>query len=269
MYEELAPRDKQALTRLQKTLKSPIPKKKQITWNCFGYTVEEGVVVGLGLYNRGLTEVPPEIEDLEHLKILRMRNNPVKSIPCGLFKRAWLVFDVKVQNDNGTEEKYRLYHGTPVLKKESMSLEKIEELLDEQAVPKKEHRGTELFRVECEVMEKLERLLGGKAIPKVDEVRWNTFGFISRDNHVTGLGLYEKGLATLPESIGSLSNLKELNLYKNKLTKLPESIGSLSNLKELNLGANNLSTLPESISSSQGKPKTPYFFTIINYITCN
>src|SRR6056297_440729 len=48
---------------------------------------------------------------------------------------------------------------------------------------KKEYRGTELFRAEYAVMEEIEYLLGGKEIPKVDEIKWNTFGFISRDYH--------------------------------------------------------------------------------------
>jgi internalin A len=56
-------------------------------------------------------------------------------------------------------------------------------------------------------------------------------------------------LTSLPKSIGSLSNLQSLFLHNNNLTSLPESIGSLSNLKELYLRNNNLTSLPESIAT--------------------
>jgi Leucine-rich repeat (LRR) protein len=61
------------------------------------------------------------------------------------------------------------------------------------------------------------------------------------------LDLYGNNLTSLPESIQSLSNLKELNLTNNNLTSLPESIQSLSKLQSLFLANNKLISLPESI----------------------
>jgi len=60
-------------------------------------------------------------------------------------------------------------------------------------------------------------------------------------------------LASLPESLGQLTNLEKLNLgagYRNpmKLTSLPESLGQLTNLKELNLRhCEALTSLPASL----------------------
>ena len=42
-------------------------------------------------------------------------------------------------------------------------------------------------------------------------------------------------LATLPESIGKLTSLRELYLWDNQLTHLPKSIGNLSLLEKLHL----------------------------------
>lgn len=54
-------------------------------------------------------------------------------------------------------------------------------------------------------------------------------------------------LTCLPESIGELSQLTRLRVYSNQLTSLPESIGKLSRLTELILFDNHLTCLPESI----------------------
>jgi internalin A len=69
------------------------------------------------------------------------------------------------------------------------------------------------------------------------------------------LGMWDKdqskynrnGLATLPESIGQLTNLTSLDISSNRLNTLPESIGQLANLTSLNLSGNQLNALPESI----------------------
>jgi len=60
-------------------------------------------------------------------------------------------------------------------------------------------------------------------------------------------------LQTLPDSIGKLTNLVALDLHANKLQTLPDSIGNLTNLGRLDLNNNNLQTLPDSI----GKIKNP------------
>ncbi|OUM60697.1 hypothetical protein PIROE2DRAFT_62984 [Piromyces sp. E2] len=56
-------------------------------------------------------------------------------------------------------------------------------------------------------------------------------------------------LNILPTSIGNLNKLKILDLSYNKLESLPDSIGNLKNLNELNLSFNYLKTLPDSIGN--------------------
>ena len=48
------------------------------------------------------------------------------------------------------------------------------------------------------------------------------------------------GDTSLPESIGSLTNLQELYLNNNQLTNLPEPFGNLTNLQKLWLSDNKL-----------------------------
>ena len=139
----------------------------------------------------------------------------------------------------------------------------------------------------------------GRKIPLCSDMRYSyRYGFVVENNHVTQLGLCscelthleslikhlsalkflfvlnlaENKLATIPESIDSLTSLKSMNLNVNKLTTItrsigflhelenlsagvnnletfPQSIGNLSNLLELNLGGNNLTILPDSIGN--------------------
>jgi Leucine-rich repeat (LRR) protein len=61
---------------------------------------------------------------------------------------------------------------------------------------------------------------------------------------------------TLPDSIGSLTNLKELSILNLKnLEKLPDSIGNLKNLKELRIHGSKLKELPDSIGNLKSLKK--------------
>lgn len=99
-----------------------------------------------------------------------------------------------------------------------------------------------------EVLDELEATVG--RIPIDFEIRDDTFGVIIDENdNVLELGLYDRDLETLPESIGDLDALETLQVERNELTSLPKSIGNLSSLKILWLGGNHLTTLPESIGN--------------------
>jgi Leucine-rich repeat (LRR) protein len=63
------------------------------------------------------------------------------------------------------------------------------------------------------------------------------------------LSINEKGLKSIPDSIGDLIHLRELDLDRSSISNLPESIGSLTNLLFLNLaGCKLLNALPKSLT---------------------
>ncbi len=64
-----------------------------------------------------------------------------------------------------------------------------------------------------------------------------------------GLNLEENQLTSLPESLGNLTSLNILNLRGNQLRSLPESLGNLTSLNSLDLSKNQLTNLPEFLGN--------------------
>ena len=107
------------------------------------------------------------------------------------------------------------------------------------------YHGTILAVPDYNFMMKMEKQAG--KIPKVSRVEYNTFGYVEEQNHVVQLGLYNKKVTSLPDTIGNLKSLTELYLNNNQLSSLPDTIGSLKSLTILNLTMNSLSSLPDTI----------------------
>ncbi|MFX1255783.1 MAG: leucine-rich repeat domain-containing protein [Promethearchaeota archaeon] len=91
-------------------------------------------------------------------------------------------------------------------------------------------------------------VLIGEPIPAVDFINTFVYGFIAINDRVISLGIPNKGLIILPESIGKLSSVQDIQLFSNQLKTLPESLGDLKSLRLLNLVNNKLEILPESFT---------------------
>ena len=112
----------------------------------------------------------------------------------------------------------------------------------------KKYQGATIQAGDHEFLKALETQLN-TPIPKVNEVEWDTFGFVVENQRVEQLGLYAKKLSSLPENIGNLSNLQTLILSSNQLVSLPETIGQLMNLQKVDLSGNKCVSLPETIGT--------------------
>jgi len=99
---------------------------------------------------------------------------------------------------------------------------------------------------ELQIIGRLEKVIN-KSIPKVEKLERNIIGYISDSENLTGISLFNCGLATIPEELMNLTNLKFLYLRRNSINSLQKSIGFLSALEEMDLSINELSILPKSI----------------------
>ncbi|MFX1259336.1 MAG: hypothetical protein ACFFAN_15890 [Promethearchaeota archaeon] len=110
-------------------------------------------------------------------------------------------------------------------------------------------RGSQIPQFEANILQELEKQLNRQFV-LVDKI---IFGrrliFTAKSQRITGIGLCQSELSTLPESISNLTSLQILRLEANKLKALPQSIGNLKSLEYLNLRHNQLTTLPESIGN--------------------
>ncbi|MFX0061770.1 MAG: leucine-rich repeat domain-containing protein, partial [Candidatus Hermodarchaeota archaeon] len=91
----------------------------------------------------------------------------------------------------------------------------------------------------------------GESIPQLSQMEETSFGFVVEENHITGLGLYNKNLKTLPKDINRLSQLNVLSLGQSQLRELPNALEELSNLQALNLRENHLKSILPSLKLPQ------------------
>jgi len=132
-----------------------------------------------------------------------------------------------------------------ILKKLYVSPKGAEESIEKAGIV--DFKGAPIPQFEAEVLQELENQIG-KQFKLVNGLNMRTqMGFTVENQRINGIGLYDCGVSTLPESISKLTSLKILWIYQNQLATFPESIGKLISLEELCLGYNKLTILSESI----------------------
>ena len=93
----------------------------------------------------------------------------------------------------------------------------------------KEQHETERQIIESDMkaLQDLETDLG-KSLEIVDAIAYDhEFCVYIMNKRVTGMGIANSRLTTLPDSFGDLDSLKMLSLYENKITVLPDSFEKL------------------------------------------
>ena len=111
---------------------------------------------------------------------------------------------------------------------------------------------------ESSVLKEFESLLGEK-IPSLSKVEENSFGFVIQMGKIVEIGMANKKLSEIPDSIAQVEGLRVLNLKNTGVLNLPTSITQLHKLEILNLEGTNLGSIPEEIqkwiSKIKGKEK--------------
>jgi len=161
----------------------------------------------LDLRNGGITELPPEIERLTTLEILRL--GYVESIPGE--RNELTALPPEIDRLTALQELYLGGNRLMTLPPELFMLTALRYLdLSE----------NKLTTLSTEI---------GQLI------------------NLKSLDFHGNSLTVLPSGIGRLTNLEELNVRHNQLTTLPSEIGQLTALRFLDLSDNDLSVLPPEI----------------------
>jgi Leucine-rich repeat (LRR) protein len=194
-----------------------------------------------------ITKIPATLKNLQNLKVLDLRNNPLQMFPSQLTE-LFKLEELHVSNCQ--------------LANLPDSFAKLQQL-------KTLDLSNNRFEVLPSCIMKLRNLC---KLYLSDGCLQNLSGEIKNLVNLERLQLTSNELALLPEGlfelvnlkklylndnkltllhdkVGNLVNLEYLVLNQNKLTKIPESIGELKELRYLNLHENMLSCLPESITS--------------------
>lgn len=99
---------------------------------------------------------------------------------------------------------------------------------------------------ESNVLKEFEVIVG-ESIPSITKVEDNSFGFVIKEGKIVEIGMANKKIDNLPESIAQVEGLRILNLKNTGINALPLSITQLKNIEILNLEETNLGILPENI----------------------
>ncbi len=170
-----------------------------------------------------LTQIPDEVFELTHLKVLNLSSNQLNKLPESLTNLSNLTtLDLSSNQLNNLPESLTNLSNLSWLDLSSNQLTTLPKFMGD---------FSNLSWLDLSFNQL-------NSLPK-------STGSLSK---LTRLDLRNNQLNSLPKSIGNLSNLTRLNLSNNQLTTLSESITKLSNLTELNLSNNQLTILSESIT---------------------
>ncbi|MEO1396580.1 MAG: COR domain-containing protein [Cyanobacteria bacterium J06634_5] len=180
----------------------------------------------LDLSDKGLTELPVELFQLQNLTQLDLSSNQLTSVPKELGQLQNLI-QLNLSSNQLTS-----------VPKELGWLQNLTQLRLYRnrltSVPK-----------ELSLLQNLIQLdLSGNKLTSIPE----TLCWLK---NLTQLRLYENQLTSIPKEFGQLQNLIQLDLSDNKLTSIPKELGQLQQLTELRLHRNKLTSVPEEVGQLQ------------------
>lgn len=210
------------LKEIEKIVGEELPVVNKIAIHTFGKKVKNGNVVGLGLYQTSIEEIPKNIGDLKNIKKLSLSNNKLNFLPKSISKIKTLK-KIYLNDNNFTEFPNQL-----------LELYNLEEI----------NLNNNYF---TSLPQEIEKLYNLRKIYLKNNLIENLPNSFYNLNKLEIIDLESNYLEYISELIGSIDSLKELNLSGNSLKILPKSLIKLRYLEKLKLNDNNLLKLSKNI----------------------
>ena len=200
----------------------------------------------LDLSEKGLTEIPEAIAQLQKLTTLYLSGNQIKEIPEAIAQLSNLT-TLSLSRNQIKEIPTaiaQLSHLTELYLYNNQIKEIPEAIAQLQNLTSLSLSGNQIKEIP-EAIAQLSNLttlyLGGNQITEIPTA-------IAQLSNLTKLYLNFNQIIEIPAAIAQLSNLTSLNLWNNQIKEIPEAIAQLSNLTSLDLQRNQIKEIPEAIA---------------------
>jgi len=196
-----------------------------------------GYVVGLNLYNWGLTEIPESIGNLKHLQALDLSYSQFKTLPESMEKLSSL-------KNLSLNSNFNLETIPNPIRNLSKNLF-IKKYVKRGLAPKEALALALLEVLSGEVMEEFPE---GKKLWELEPV-WHHYK-VNKNGDISEICLHQSEvmhIVLFPNEICTLKNLEVLYLLDHWIKTIPPCISRLKKLRILDLSFNNIKSMPSSI----------------------
>jgi internalin A len=203
----------------------------------------------LDLSGNDLTELPPEIGQLQNLSTLTLSDNRLSSLPPEIVHLHHLsALYLRSNQLSSLPPEIGHLRNLSWLDLRSNQLSNLpSEISQPQNISTLDLRSNQLSNLPPEIGH-LHNLF---TLYLSDNQLSSLPPEIGNLHNLSTLSLSDNQLSSLPPEIGNLHNLSTLSLSDNQLSSLPPEIGNLHNLSTLSLSDNQLSSLPPEIGHLQ------------------
>lgn len=171
-----------------------------------------------------LKEIPTEIADLTHLKVLNLDHNNLDEIPNNiLFLSNLQVLSLNNNNIKDIPDNIGLLSNLVSLEIQENRISSVKKSIVNL-------KNLAFLDLSSNRIIQLDRLIGGLLDLKELRLSFNK-------------------LISIPTELQYLTSLEVLDLEYNEILEIDEGIGELVNLTQLNINGNNLESIPESIAN--------------------
>ncbi len=177
----------------------------------------------LDLFNKNLTEIPPEIPQLTSLQVLNLSFNRIRGIPEALAQLTSL--QVLNLSFNQISEIPEALAQLTSLQELNLSINRI--------------RGIPEALAQLTSLQVLN--LNNNQIREIPEA-------LAHLTSLQGLFLDNNQIREIPEALAQLTSLQHLFLNNNQIREIPEALAQLTSLQDLDLSNNQIREIPEALA---------------------